>query len=137
MTSLGFASPGAVRQHGNNLPIRECARCGDQIVWVTSSRTGRRYPANVRTGYLDQRFYIGSDLHPRDCADRKAILAAEFAAFEDNGARARALTNELNEVGRAAKAAALAATTDAERAAIRDAHLAATDAIFERYEVSA
>jgi len=63
---LGYASTGAVRQHGGKLPIRLCKFCGTQIVWCKSQRTGKNYPVNVTRGYLDQRFYMGHNFHKCD-----------------------------------------------------------------------
>lgn len=64
----GFASQGAVRQHGGALPIYICNTCHREVVWAESRRTGRKYLANVKRGYLGQRYYIGSDLHRKeDC----------------------------------------------------------------------
>ena len=68
----GFASAGAVRQHGGSLPVYVCNACGDEVVWAESKRTGRKYLVTVRTGYHGQRFYVGSDLHPRDCVEQRA-----------------------------------------------------------------
>jgi len=58
-----YASQGGVRQHGGSLPIRHCSTCGDEIVFPTSTRTGRRYPVSVSRGYKGQRFYIGANVH--------------------------------------------------------------------------
>ncbi len=75
-----YASPGAVRQHGGSLPIRRCGTCGQDVVWCTSKKTGRKYLVNVSRGYLDQRFYVGSDFH--DCAKRLAEIEAVNAKVE-------------------------------------------------------
>jgi hypothetical protein len=68
-----YASPGAVNQHGGNLPIKRCKRCGNEIVWATSKRTGRAYPVDVSHGEMGQRFYIGSNIHKcQEILDRRA-----------------------------------------------------------------
>lgn len=59
----GFATQGAVRQAGGDLPIYECTTCRHEVVWATSSRTGRRYLANVSQGSNGHRFYIGRIVH--------------------------------------------------------------------------
>lgn len=59
---LGFASPGANRQEGP-LRIVVCKYCGDQIVWATSARTGKRYPVSISHGYNGQRYYNKSRFH--------------------------------------------------------------------------
>ncbi len=80
---LGYASGGAVSQDGI-LAISECKRCGEQIVWATSSRTGKHYPVTVSRGYLGQRFYVNSDIHKCD-----EVLAKREAAVESaKGAQA-------------------------------------------------
>lgn len=72
----GFAGTGATAQHGGTLPVYVCTRCGKEVVWATSRRTGRKYLANVSHGYLDQRYYVGSSLHSdaycQDLQDRAA-----------------------------------------------------------------
>lgn len=72
--STQYASPGAVNQTGGRLPIKHCKRCHAAIVWCTSKRTGKGYPVNVSTGYHDQRFYIGSNVHR--CEPVLALQAA-------------------------------------------------------------
>jgi predicted nucleic acid-binding protein len=67
--SNGYASPGAVNQHGGRLPVYVCNACGREVVWCESKRTGRKYLANVTHGYHDQRFYMGNNVHPRDCGE--------------------------------------------------------------------
>jgi hypothetical protein len=69
-----FASVGAVRQSGGSLPIYICNGCGDEVVWATSQRTGRKYLARVHHGYLGQRFYVAASLH--DCAKRRSEIDA-------------------------------------------------------------
>lgn len=58
-----FASPGAVNQRGGKLPIYVCNTCENEVVWVESSRTGRKYLVNTLRGYHGQRFYIGANVH--------------------------------------------------------------------------
>lgn len=57
-----FIGEGAVRQDGP-LPGYICNACGEEVVWATSSRTGRKYLVNVSRGYHGQRFYIKRDVH--------------------------------------------------------------------------
>lgn len=132
--SLGYAGPGAVNQHGGNLPVRLCSRCSAQIVWVKSARTGRHYPVNVRRGQADQRYYMGHDLHPRDCAERKAADLAEYIADEDRRRDNAAAADELLAARRTYNAEHAAATTDAERTAADNRLLAAMDAITDKYD---
>lgn len=75
-----FAGPGAVRQEGS-LPIYECNACGRQVVWATSSKSGRKYLVDVSKGHLDQRYYNKRNAH--DCAKVLERRAAEEAAMEE------------------------------------------------------
>ncbi len=68
-----FATGGAVRQSGGSLPIYTCNACQGEVVWATSTRTGRKYLVNVSRGYNGNRFYIGSNVHK--CAETQARLA--------------------------------------------------------------
>lgn len=77
-----WATTGAVNQHGGSLRVYICNSCGDEVVWVESKRTGRHYLCNVRRGYHSQRFYIGSDIHPRDCREQQQARIAEMLEFE-------------------------------------------------------
>jgi len=75
-----YASTGAVRQHGGSLPIYVCNTCGREVVWATSTRTGRKYLANVAHGYLDQRYYVAASVHGTTCETemrRRAEALAE------------------------------------------------------------
>ena len=56
------ATGGAVRQDGP-LPIYICNACGNDVVWATSTKTGRKYLANVYRGYLNQRYYVKRSAH--------------------------------------------------------------------------
>jgi hypothetical protein len=80
-----FASMGAVRQNGGKLPIYVCNTCHHEVCWATSTRTGRKYLVNVRRGNLDQRYYIGSDIHR--CEEAMAVVNAirEEQAKHDAG----------------------------------------------------
>jgi hypothetical protein len=57
---------GAVRQHDGKLPLYICNACGSEVVWATSTKTGRVYLANVSHGYNGARYYVAANLH--DCA---------------------------------------------------------------------
>lgn len=57
-----WATGGAVTQEGK-LPIYVHAACGQEVVWATSSRTGRKYLVNISRGYLDQRYYNKRNAH--------------------------------------------------------------------------
>lgn len=61
-----WATGGAVAQHDGKLPIYVCDDCGRDVVWATSKRTGRKYLVTVSRGYLDQRFYMGQNVHRCD-----------------------------------------------------------------------
>ena len=104
---LGFASGGAVSQDGP-LPIRECKRCGEQIVWAKSNRTGNNYPVNISTGYMHQRFYVKSDVHNCDEVESKReanrIAAAEQAEKEAKGARNIEILKQVQALGKTIKA---------------------------------
>lgn len=71
-----FANGGAVHQEGS-LPIYQCNTCLGQVVWATSSKTGRKYLANIRTGYLDQRFYNKRDYHDCDNPNRRGYMGID------------------------------------------------------------
>lgn len=82
-----FAGQGAVRQNGGTLPVYCFTDCGCEFVWCKSARTGKSYPAKVRRGYRDQRFYQGNDLHPRDCAEQQAEKLQKALSEEQRMAR--------------------------------------------------
>jgi hypothetical protein len=90
----GYAASGAVNQHDGGLPVYTCTTCAREVVWATSRRTGRPYLVNVRRGYHDQRFYIGNDVHPRNCAD---LLAAQVAEI-DSQQRARNVAGAMTDL---------------------------------------
>lgn len=71
----GYASVGAVAQRGGSLPVYICNTCGSEVAWATSSRTGRKYLANVRRGQAGQRYYIAASVH--DCAPVLAAVQAD------------------------------------------------------------
>lgn len=82
-----WVGEGAQRQDGS-LKLYRCTTCGAEVVWATSTRTGRPYLVNVSRGYHDQRFYAKRNAHR--CEDVQA-MHAEFAAAEaerEEGARA-------------------------------------------------
>lgn len=56
-----YATDGCVTQEGK-LKIMVC-RCGAQVVWATSARTGRKYRVNISRGHLGQRFYRKNNVH--------------------------------------------------------------------------
>jgi hypothetical protein len=74
-----FAGEGAVRQEGP-LPITNCKRCGIEIVWATSSKSDKKYPVNVETGYLDQRYYNKRNAH--DCSEADIMRQGDRMAWE-------------------------------------------------------
>jgi len=71
-----YASGGANAQDGA-LPIRKCKNCPGDIVWVTSNRTGKRYPVNISYGRSNQRFYVKTNFHKCD------EVLAKIAEFEE------------------------------------------------------
>lgn len=80
-----FIGTGAVGQHDGSLPLYICNGCQREVVWATSSKTGRKYLVNVsHSTRSDARFYIGRNVH--DCeafqADDRAHI--ELAANRDN-----------------------------------------------------
>lgn len=77
-----YASTGAVRQHGGSLPIYVCNTCGREVVWATSSKTGRKYLANVSHGYLGQRFYVAASVHGTTCETEMRRRAEGLAEAE-------------------------------------------------------
>lgn len=57
--------------HGPKLPMRECNRCGEEIVWIKSDKTGRYFPAQViRTGDHQARKYV--PWQPHRCRERQS-----------------------------------------------------------------
>ena len=78
----GFATAGAVAQHGGTLPVYICNPCGKEVVWCESKRTGRKYLVTVRRGHLDQRFYIGSQIHECAMEGDKAVKNAEIVELK-------------------------------------------------------
>lgn len=47
-----FASEGGVRQEGS-LPLYICNGCGREVVWATSTKTGRKYLASCSPSASD------------------------------------------------------------------------------------
>ena len=90
----GFASPGAVRQNGGSLPVQVCNRCGREVVWATSSRTGRKYLVTVsyrRSG--GGRYYIGSNIHTDEIC-----LSVPVDAIASRRHHVRAVNRTLDRV---------------------------------------
>lgn len=58
--------PGASAQDGD-LPLYQCNTCHGEVVWATSSRTGRKYLCNVYQGTV-VRYYVKRSVH--QCQDR-------------------------------------------------------------------
>jgi hypothetical protein len=114
-----YASPGAVNQHDGALPIRECKRCGAQIVWVTSQR--------------DQPYYVGAYMHPQDCADRKVVESAKMDALVAREQEGPEAADAQLAARWAYNAEYAAATTDQERADADARFMAALDAINTRF----
>ncbi len=71
---------GAVRQHDGKLPLYVCNTCGNDVVWVESKTTGRKYLANVSHGQNGHRFYIGANVHK--CDEIMALRAPAAAVPE-------------------------------------------------------
>lgn len=63
--------PGASTQDGT-LPLYECTTCGREVVWATSTRTGRKYLADVYQGQV-VRYYVKRS--PHKCQDHLAPRA--------------------------------------------------------------
>lgn len=78
------AGVGAVRQGGGRLGVCLCNACGREVVWATSARTGRKYLANVSRGYLDQRFYVGADLHKCAPAPTAEVVSERVRVAREN-----------------------------------------------------
>lgn len=77
-----YATGGANFQDGA-LPICNCKHCGNEIVWATSNRTGKKYPVDIQNGYNNQRFYIKSNFHNCRALDPKAIREDKIARLEE------------------------------------------------------
>ena len=85
-----FASVGAVAQTEGSLPVYRHNACGDEVVWATSKRTGRKYLVSVSYGYHGQRFYVGRNVHtcrpaeatadPVTISERAAEITAQVRA---------------------------------------------------------
>jgi len=78
----GYASTRAVAQNGGKLPIYICNACNKDVVWCESKRTGKKYLVTVRRGHLDQRFYIGSQIHECPMEGDKAVKNAEIVELK-------------------------------------------------------
>lgn len=126
----GYASTGAVRQHAGSLPVYICNTCGREVVWVESKRTGKPYLVTVTRGYLDQRFYMGHNVHPRDCTadDRKVERYQAICRNIAAACRAISAAHQAGEVDKATLLDALDAlgdlTDDADRLALAQAEVA-------------
>lgn len=57
-----FITGGAQTQDGA-LAAYLCNTCNVDVVWATSTRTGRKYLVNVHRGHLGQRFYVKHQPH--------------------------------------------------------------------------
>lgn len=78
-----YATDGGVAQEGK-LKIMVC-RCGAQVVWATSARTGRKYRVNISRGHLGQRYYRKNNVHRceehvQDVQKLQDVLARNEAA---------------------------------------------------------
>lgn len=62
---ITYASNGAVSQEGS-LPVVTCRRCGMDIVWVESRKTGKKYPVNVSNYHRSDALYYRKD-HVHQC----------------------------------------------------------------------
>lgn len=80
-----YASDGGVAQEGP-LPIYICNACRSQVVWATSSRTGRKYLVSISHSQSGARFYIKRNAHPRDCGERLEAELAEVRAWKEKQA---------------------------------------------------
>lgn len=79
---ITYASNGAVSQEGK-LPVSYCRRCGTEVVWVESRKTGKKYPANVHHFHDSDALYYRKD-HVHQCTleqqERYLVRQAEEAA---------------------------------------------------------
>lgn len=83
-----YAGTGAVHQHDGKLPIYICNECEREVVWATSTRTGRKYLANVGRGQNGARFYIAARVHQCPGITDGAVAAiAEDARQDDYAAQ--------------------------------------------------
>lgn len=57
-----YISGGANYQDGN-LKLYVCNTCRREVVWATSTRTGRKYLANVYQGESNARYYVKASAH--------------------------------------------------------------------------
>lgn len=62
-----YADGGAVLQEGK-LPIYDCLQCGREVVWATSSKTGRKYLVNIcgSESGSGRKFYRKDSVHRCD-----------------------------------------------------------------------
>lgn len=82
--SGAYASGGAVTQDGH-LAIYECTTCGNEVVWATSKKTGRKYLVNVRKGMSGTRYYVKANFHKCEeiMASREALPDTASEVMED------------------------------------------------------
>lgn len=65
----GYASPG--RAKGSDLPIYICNKCHADVVWATSSRTGRKYLVTVSRKRSGNPYYMANFIHTDQwCSDQ-------------------------------------------------------------------
>lgn len=57
-----YIGGGAVHQDGP-LKLYSCNTCHHEVVWATSTKTGRHYLANVYRGTSDARYYVKASAH--------------------------------------------------------------------------
>jgi hypothetical protein len=129
-----YATPGGVNQHDGKLPIRTCDRCGRDIVFPTSRRTGKRYPVTVSRNSMGARFYMGHNLHGRDCGERAEAERAEMRLLDaihalntEKSALYRIVQEALRKVNNYAD------LSDADQDVIDDQIIASWDAIDARF----
>lgn len=103
-----FVGTGAVDQHEGNLLLYRCNECGGDVVWCKSKRTGRAYLVNVSRGHMGQLFYMGHNVHPRNCLEVHQQKLSTYTAQrvnQERGKKVVALLEEQRELLEKCKAA--------------------------------
>lgn len=104
------AGVGAVNQKQGTQFVSTCNRCGAEVVWLKSGRTGRSYLVNVFRGQRDQRYYVGTSFHRARC-DQTVADRERASSDYDAGYRTGLVWDEAMAACRRGDVAAMEALT--------------------------
>lgn len=97
-TEVRYASEGAASQGGDR-PIRDCNKCGAEIVLVQSNKSGKWYPVGVNGGRSGMAFYVKSNIHECGVVLLKQELEDLYYAHKARFAELRELEDAAFRAG--------------------------------------